>query len=321
MMSGNVALATTDGSSGAVGSFVNWQTALEAFLNTLSSPRTQDAYQRAVTEAMRAMGEQRVADLTPPMLAAYRAGLVARLDVDRKDRLSPSTVHLKLAALRSFLHFCRLTGVTLLGKDLIAFVLKSPKAEVHKPYAVLSEAERRRFLDAAAAQGLREKALVSLALGAGLRVSELVNTRLRDFSQDQMGDWWLRIRMGKGRKDRIVPVHPSVMAGVKAWLTADGRSLSRKSDRETYLFSTRQSPRMSTARVWQIVKGLAKEAGIEKPISPHSLRHTMAIEALRAGAGAVIVQKLLGHASLSTTQRYVDHLEREDLRQWAFSPD
>jgi hypothetical protein len=87
MMSENVALATTDGSSGAVGSFVNWQTALEAFLNTLSSPRTQDAYQRAVTEAMRAMGEQRVADLTPPMLAAYRAGLVARLDVDRKDRL------------------------------------------------------------------------------------------------------------------------------------------------------------------------------------------------------------------------------------------
>jgi hypothetical protein len=59
---------------------------------------------------MRAMGEQRVADLTPAMLAAHRAGLVARLDVDRKDRLSPFTVHLKLAALRSFLHFCWLTG-------------------------------------------------------------------------------------------------------------------------------------------------------------------------------------------------------------------
>jgi integrase/recombinase XerD len=124
--------------------------------------------------------------------------------------------------------------------------------------------------------------------------------------------------MGKGRKDRIVPVHPSVMAGVKAWLTADGRSLGWKSDRETYLFSTRQSSHMSTARAWQIVKGLAREVGIEKPISPHSLRHTMAIETLRAGA--VIVQKLLGHASLSTTHRYVDHLEREDLRKWAFSP-
>jgi integrase/recombinase XerD len=274
-MTRNMALATTDGSSGTVSSLVNWQTALETFLNTLSSPRTQKAYERAVTEAMRAMGMQCVADLTPPMLAAYRAGLVARLDIDREDRLSPSTVSLKLGAVRSFLHFCRLTSVTPLGKDLTAFVLKSPRAEVRRPYEVLSEAERRRFLDAASVQGLREKALVSLALGAGLRVSELVDLYLDDFSQDEAGGWWLRVRMGKGRKDRLVPIHPSVMDAVKAWLAADGRSLGRKSDRETYLFNTRQSPRMTTSRAWQIVQGLARQAGIEKPISPHSLRHTM----------------------------------------------
>ena len=91
------------------------------------------------------------------------------------------------------------------------------------------------------------------------------------------------------------------MDAVRSWIKSDGRSLRRKSDRETYLFSTRQSPRMTTARAWQLVKGLAKDAEIEKPISPHSLRHTMAVETLRAGAGPVIVQKLLGHASLSTT--------------------
>jgi len=107
------------------------------------------AYKRAVTEAMQAMGMQCVADLTLPMLAAYRAGLVARLDIDREDRLSPSTINLKLGALRSFLHFCRLAGVTLLRKDLIAFVLKSPRAEVRRPYEVLSEAERPRLLEAA----------------------------------------------------------------------------------------------------------------------------------------------------------------------------
>jgi integrase/recombinase XerD len=203
---------------------------------------------------------------------------------------------------------------------VIAFVLKSPKAEVHKPYEVLSEADRRRFLDAASQRELREYTLVSLALDAGLRVSELVNIRLDDFSRDEAGGWWVRIRMGKGRKDRLVPVHSSVMDAVRSWVKADGRSLRRKSDRATYLFSTRQSPRMTTARAWQLVKGLARDAEIEKPISPHSLRHTMAIETLRAGAGPVIVQKLLGHASLSTTQRYVDHLERADLGQWAFSP-
>ena len=149
----NMALATSDRSSGAVAPLVNCQTVLDTFLDTLSSPRTQKAYKQAVTEAMRAMGAQWIADLTPPMLAAYRAGLVARLDVDREDRLSPSTVNLKLGALRSFLHFCRLTGVTPLSKDLIAFVLKSPRAEVRRPYEVLSEAERRRFLDAARRAG------------------------------------------------------------------------------------------------------------------------------------------------------------------------
>jgi integrase/recombinase XerD len=201
---------------------------------------------------------------------------------------------------------------------VIAFVLKSPKAEVHKRYEVLSEPERQRLVDAA--QAPREQALVFLALGAGLRVSELVNSRLKDFSQDEADGWWVLVKMGKGRKDRLIPVAPSVMGAVRSWVEASGRGLRRRSDRDTYLFSTRQSPRMTTARAWQLVKGLAKEAGLEKPISPHSLRHTMAIETLRAGAGPVIVQKLLGHASLSTTQRYVDHLERADLGQWAFSP-
>jgi hypothetical protein len=86
---------------------VSWQAALKTFLDTLSSPRTRRAYERAVTEAIEAMGIEVLADLTPPILAEHRAGLVARLDAEREDRLSPSTVNLKLGALRSFLHFCR----------------------------------------------------------------------------------------------------------------------------------------------------------------------------------------------------------------------
>ena len=201
---------------------------------------------------------------------------------------------------------------------MIAFVLNTPRSKVEKPYEVLSEAERRRFLDAA--HRPREKALASLALGAGLRVSELVSVRVGDFSQAEAGGWWLHVKMGKGRKDRLVPLASSVVVAVKAWVLASGRSLRRKTDRESYLFRTRQSERMTSERARQLVKALAHEAGIEKPISPHSLRHTMAIETLRAGAGPVVVQKLLGHASLSTTQRYVDHLERADLERWAFSP-
>jgi integrase/recombinase XerD len=302
-------------------SLVEWQEALQTFLNTLGSPRTAKAYQRAVRDAMEALDVEYVADITARDLALYRGGLVARLDVDCSDKLSPATVSLKLVGLRQFLRFCLVTGITRLSKDAIAFVLKSPKATAVNPYQVLNGDERRRLLNAAQEHGPREYALVSLGLGTGLRVSELVRVRLCDFSSDEARHWWLLVKMGKGRKDRSVPVAGSVMEAVRAWIKASSRSLRRKADRETFLFTTRQSPRMTTGRARQIIKALAQRAGIQKPISPHSLRHTLAIETLRMGASPVVVQKVLGHNNLSTTQRYVDHLERADLAQWAFSPE
>ena len=138
---------------------------------------------------------------------------------------------------------------------------------MEKPYQVLSEGERRRLLDAAQQHGPRAYALVSLGLGTGLRVSELVKVRLCHFSRGEKGHWWLLVKMGKGRKDRVVPVAASVMKAVKAWIKASGKSLHRKADRETFLFPTRQSPRMTTERARQVVKALAQQAGIQKPIS------------------------------------------------------
>jgi len=313
-------LATLPTAAQVVAWPVTWPVALATYLDTRNNSRTRRAYERAVTEAMRALGTLYPADLEAPALAKYRSGLVDRLDPDRPDRLSPATVSLKLTALRGFLSFCRVTGIVRLSKDAIAFVLKSPSATVERPYQVLSATERARLMQAAQQRGARERALVTLALGAGLRVSELVGAHLGDFYQDDDGAWWLRVQMGKGRKDRLVPLAASVMDAVQAWIKASGRSLRRKADRETYLFATRQSSRMTAERARQLVKALVREAGISKPISPHSLRHTMAIETLRAGAGPVVVQKTLGHSSLATTQRYVDHLERADLARWAFSP-
>jgi site-specific recombinase XerD len=133
--------------------------------------------------------------------------------------LSPATFTLKLAGLRQFLRFCLVTSITRLGKDGIAFVLRSPKATVVKPYHVLNEDERRRLLNAAQEHGPREYALMSLGPGTGLRVLELVKVCLCDFSQDEMGNWWLLVKMGKGRKDRSVPVAASVMKAVIARLS------------------------------------------------------------------------------------------------------
>ncbi len=177
---------------------VEWEEALATFLNTLGSPRTAKAYQRAVKETMEALGVEYVADITAPDLAQYRGGLVARMDVDSPDRLIPATVNLKLAGLRQFLRFCLVTGIIRLSEDAITFVLKSPKATVEKPYQVLSEDERRRLLDVAQQHGPREYTLVSLGLGTGLRVSELVQVRLDHFSRGEKGHWWLLVKMDKG---------------------------------------------------------------------------------------------------------------------------
>jgi hypothetical protein len=171
---------------------VEWREALDTFLNTLNSPRTAIAYQRAVIEAMEAIGVDYVADVTAPMLAEYRGWLVSRPDAEREDKLSPATVNLKLAGVRQFLRFCLVTGITGLSKDAIAFVLRSPRSTVEKPYEVLNQSERAALLAAAQASNAREYALIALGLGAGLRVSELVKVRLEGFSQDEAGYWWVK---------------------------------------------------------------------------------------------------------------------------------
>src|SRR5574341_555556 len=97
-----------------------WAEALDSFLDLQNSPRTRVTYARAVREAMAAMGATYPADLTPPLLAEYRAGLVARLDAKGERRLAPGGVNPKLTALRSFLKFCRLTGLTPISAEVIA---------------------------------------------------------------------------------------------------------------------------------------------------------------------------------------------------------
>jgi site-specific recombinase XerD len=169
---------------------VEWQLALQTFLNTLGSPRTAKACRRVVREAMETLDVEYVADVTASDLAQYRGSL----DMDNPDRLSPATINLKLVGLRQFLHFCLVTGITRLSKDAIAFVLKSPKATVEKPYQVLNEDERQRPLKMAQESGPREYALVALALGTGLRVSELVNVRPMTSPRTKMavGGFWSR---------------------------------------------------------------------------------------------------------------------------------
>jgi site-specific recombinase XerD len=287
---------------------------LAAFLNTLNSPATRRAYKRSVREAFDDLGD--VAAWSPVALTEHKAKWTARLDDQRDDCLSPSAVSLHLSAVRSFLRFCRITGQTRLTKEMIDFTLKSPSAEVIKPYQVLTSKERSKLVGVAR-ENMRDRVLLEFAFGTGLRAAEICAVQLRDLTTDSDGDLLLRVRMGKGRKDRLVPVSKDLGAILRSYLTARELRLGDASTATEYLFSSRKGHghgRLSTARLRQLMAQYIAASGIEKTISPHSARHTAAISWLRGGASAPEVQKILGHANLATTQKYVDHLELAELK-------
>ena len=193
-----------------------------------------------------------------------------------------------------------------------------------KPYEILSEEEQRRLLDhlrsSHAMQAERDYPLISLMLATGLRAAEVTVLQLRDIRIDADGDWSVHVRQGKGRKDRMVPLSAGMRKTLQDWLRQSGREMSQQEDTGSFLFwggSGLDSP-MTTRRLQQIVKRAARDAGItSKVITPHSLRHTMAMRVLSSGASVITVQKLLGHASVQTTQKYLDHLDWRELKRWA----
>lgn len=308
----------------------SWPVVLDAYLATaVDSDHTRRAYRRHVTAALEWCGVPTLAELTGSALAAYRA-YVTSLSV------APASQAQALAALRSFLTWSRTMGAHALPGDVMQVALRTPRATVLRPYHVLSDAEIARVLGAADTP--RDRALLAVLLGAGLRAAEVCSLDVRDVQEDGDGGTVLLVRQGKGRKDRSVPVQPDVARLVRAYLAAAGRRLGdegplfRAHDRAAHRRGEqrrregdhhrrdlrdrqRDDRRLSTRAVGYLVQRVTAAAGVEaKAISPHSLRHSFALRALRHGGNVVAVSKLLGHASISTTQRYVDHLAVAELR-------
>ena len=300
-----------------------WQQVLQVYLDRQSAPGTRRAYQSAVRDAFQYWGTQSPADVTAEALAHYRAHLVARAQPRAERPLSPGSVSLRLTALRGFWELCRATGTSALSREVIQFALAGYTSTVRKPYKVLSEDEQRRVLEHLRTSGAesaeRDYALVAVMLGTGLRAAEVTNLQVGDIVTDEDGDWSLHVRQGKGRKDRLVPLGVSVREILRTWLGWSGRDMGNHAHGISYIFYGRggiYGP-LTTRWLQQIIRKDVRAAGItDKAITPHSLRHSMAIGLLRSGASLIVVQKLLGHASVETTQRYLDHLDYRELKRW-----
>ena len=238
--------------------------------------------------------------VTLPIISEYLA--------DRKrSGLSASSVKLIVVALKIFFRF--LAGKGMVDRDP-AEALALPRIERYLP-ETLNELQVEQFLekiDTKARHGLRDRAIIELLYASGLRISELANSRLENFNFEERV---VRVK-GKGNKTRLVPVGRKACEALAAYLSTERPKLvKRRSSSEIFL--SERGTKLTTVRIWQIVKKHAQHAGLEKNIYPHLLRHSFATHLLGNGADLRIIQDMLGHADISTTQVYT-HVDQQRLK-------
>ena len=267
--------------------------------------------------------------LSPNTLAAYRADLTA---LDRwLDEHSGDLVHAQRGDILSFMASRVQAGARprSTARQLSSFrrfyrylvregaLREDPTAQIAMPKVgrslpkSLREEEVEALLAAPAVSdplGHRDRTMLEVLYATGLRVSELVNCTL---AQVNLNQGVLRI-VGKGDRERLIPLGEEAVQWVQHFL--QGPRVEILLERQTdYLFPTRRGDRMTRQAFWHIIKRYARKAGIERELSPHTLRHAFATHLLNHGADLRVVQMLLGHSDLSTTQIYT-HVARERLK-------
>lgn len=240
-------------------------------------------------------------ELRLPDLEAFSASL-------HDAGMSQSTHARVLCGVRSFYRFLLADGYI---SDDPSELLPAPIMGEHLP-EVLSASEVDKIeasIDLSKPEGQRNKAIIETLFATGLRVSELVNLKISDLFTDEH---FVRV-MGKGSKERIVPIADSALKEINLWYL--DRNLMRiKPGNEDYVFLNRRGARLTRTMILIMIKRQAAEAGIEKTISPHTLRHSFATALLQGGADLRVIQMLLGHENIVTTEIYT-HLDSTQLRQ------
>ena len=214
--------------------------------------------------------------------------------------ISNSSIARKRSSIKSFFKFLKEEEIEIsINLDDIPKIKYSQKLP-----DVLSVKEMFRLLDnipTESMNGLRNKAMLELMYASGLRISEAINLSIHDVNWDEKV---IRV-MGKGGKQRVVPVAEISMEFVKRYFDVS-RPLLKKEKNTDYFFLNRSGNKLSRMGVWKIIDNLSKKAGIKKHVSPHTFRHSFATHLLEAGANLRVVQMLLGHASINTTQIYTN---------------
>jgi integrase/recombinase XerD len=229
------------------------------------------------------------------------------LGLRKRGGLAASSIKLVVVALKIFFRFLAAKGR--IERDPTE-TLTLPRIERYLP-ETLNELQVEQLIesiDTAQPRGLRDRALIELLYASGLRISELANARLENLNFEER---ILRVT-GKGNKTRLVPVGRKACEALSVYLAAERPKLVKRRTGSEIFLSARGT-KLTTVRLWQIVKERARRSGLETNIYPHLLRHSFATHLLSNGADLRIIQELLGHADISTTQVYT-HVDQQRLK-------
>lgn len=283
--------------------------ALERFLafaeqkERLSS-HTVDAYRRDLRRYLHTLAEQGVESLSQ----VRQEQISFLLRILREAGLTPSTVARNLSSIKRFHQFLLACGA--LQSDP-AGSLEPPRLERRLPdFLSVEEVEKLMAVpNTADPLGLRDRAILELLYASGMRVSELVSLERRSLLLDsalvQIG--------GTSTHERLVPIGEQAVLYVRRYLEEVRPHLSQPASGEIVFLNARGSP-LSRMGVWKIIHSTGEKAGLQKEVSPHTLRHSFAAHLLEGGANLRAVQELLGHATISTTQIYA-RLDRQYLKE------
>lgn len=264
---------------------------------------TKKSYQRDLLQYLSFLQKQKIAGWQE----VDRFTVVSFLQELKEGGRSNATIARMITSLRRFHQFLRQERYT--DHDPMQHI-DSPKKQQKLP-DTLSLGEVEKLLatpDTNETLGLRDRAILEVMYATGLRVSELINLKLNDIHLE-MG---LLQTLGKGDKERIVPLGEIAIKWVRRYLAEARPYLTRKNPEEPHLFVNNHGSGLSRQGIWKNLKAIVQKAGIYKTVTPHTLRHSFATHLLENGADLRTVQELLGHADISTTQIYT-HITKKRM--------
>lgn len=267
------------------------------------SPNTLDAYRHDLDYLLRFLSDRELAPLDVRLedLQQFAASL-------HEQGLTAKSQARILSGIRSFYRYLLLDGYLEVDPTEL---LESPHLPKHLPeYLTTEEVDRlEAAVDLSTREGHRNRAIIEVLFSCGLRVSELTHLKISGL---YLQEHFIRVT-GKGRKERLVPISDKAIRELTFWFD-DRNKMNIKPGEEDYVFLNNRGHHLTRTMILIMVKRLGETAGIEKTISPHTLRHSFATAMLKGGASLRVIQELLGHAGIGTTEIYT-HLDNESLRQ------